>query len=313
MTGPRARVVVAAVATLGAVGLAVATILAAGADLTWSLALLEHFRLHYLALALVITVAAVAIRAVAVADAGALVALVNLIAVLEPTRGAPPRAAGPPHRLVSINVHTSNRDHAAVARFIARTRPDVLVLLEVDRTWVAALATATAEYAVRIEEPRDDNFGIALYARAAATPPRVVSLEGFPTIDATVTVAARPWRVLATHPMPPVGAASAELQARQLAAVAALVRAGPGPTIVIGDLNVTPWSRGFRRLVAASGLRDSRLGFGVQATFPAGLGWIGIPIDHALVSPDLAVVDRWVGPDVGSDHRPLVLDVADAR
>lgn len=34
-----------------------------------------------------------------------------------------------------------------------------------------------------------------------------------------------------------------------------------------------------------------------------------IPIDHFLLSPDVKVVSREVGPEVGSDHRPVTIDV----
>jgi endonuclease/exonuclease/phosphatase (EEP) superfamily protein YafD len=32
----------------------------------------------------------------------------------------------------------------------------------------------------------------------------------------------------------------------------------------------------------------------------------GIPIDHVLGNGGIRVVEAWAGPDVGSDHRPLI-------
>lgn len=312
MAPPSARGLGQAVIAVAVGGLAIASLAATAGPVAWPLALAEHFRLHYLVLAAAATAAAAAVRTWWLVDAGALVAIVNLLAVAEYDHQRQlPR--GPPHRLVSINVLTENRDHADVARFIASVHPEVLVLLEVDERWLADLATVTAGFPHRVEAPRRDNFGIALYARGSHATMTVHHLEGLPTIEAIVTLGPHPWRVIATHLMPPIGGAQVATGDRQRDGVVRLVRTGIAPTVVIGDLNATPWSHRFRGLCAATGLEDSRLGFGVQASWPSELGWAGIPIDHALVSAELTVVHRSVGPDVGSDHRPIVVELADAR
>ena len=79
------------------------------------------------------------------------------------------------------------------------------------------------------------------------------------------------------------------------------------PVIVIGDLNATPWSEGFRLLAGPADLANSQEGFGYAASWPARLPPFGrIPIDHALHSRDLTVTDRELGPGTAaSDHRPL--------
>ena len=50
------------------------------------------------------------------------------------------------------------------------------------------------------------------------------------------------------------------------------------------------------------------------ATFPATGGlWsllLRVPIDHLVHTPDLVVVDRRLGPPLGPDHFPLVVDLA---
>jgi endonuclease/exonuclease/phosphatase (EEP) superfamily protein YafD len=37
---------------------------------------------------------------------------------------------------------------------------------------------------------------------------------------------------------------------------------------------------------------------------------LGVPLDHCLISNGLAVRARRLGPSIGSDHFPLVFDVA---
>ena len=80
-------------------------------------------------------------------------------------------------------------------------------------------------------------------------------------------------------------------------------------TLLLGDLNCTPWSVWFHSLLQESGLRDSAIGHGLWPTWYA-LPTIlaGIPIDHALVGGQIEVLRRHVGPYLGSDHRPLTMD-----
>ena len=40
-----------------------------------------------------------------------------------------------------------------------------------------------------------------------------------------------------------------------------------------------------------------------------GLGWMGIPIDHVLHRGFSSPVNMRLGPDIGSDHLPVVVDL----
>jgi endonuclease/exonuclease/phosphatase (EEP) superfamily protein YafD len=91
--------------------------------------------------------------------------------------------------------------------------------------------------------------------------------------------------------------------------LARMIGAEHDPVVLAGDLNSTGWSPRFTDLLADARLRDSRQGFGVQASWPTQFMLLGIPIDHCLVSPEIQVLDRRVGGPVGSDHLPIVIDV----
>ena len=47
----------------------------------------------------------------------------------------------------------------------------------------------------------------------------------------------------------------------------------------------------------------------MRATWPSGLILLRIPIDYCLVSEGIGVMDVQVGPDIGSDHFPLIVDL----
>jgi endonuclease/exonuclease/phosphatase (EEP) superfamily protein YafD len=306
-----ARGLAATMIGLAAAGVAALTALAI-APLPWPLDLADHFRVQYLVAGAAVTPLAIALRRPGAADLAAIAALGNLVVVAPHLRPAPTSAAPTtPLRVLVLNVHTSSTAHDRVRALLDEVDPDLIALLEVDQRWLTALEPSLIRYRGRLEEPRDDNFGIALYHRRPLADARIDLLGGqLPSIVARLDTGVT---VIATHPIPPVSAETARDNLRQLVAAGDLAASIAGPRMVIGDLNATPWSRPFAALVARSGLRDSRAGFGVGASFPAAPPWLAplrIPIDHALVSADLAVLDRRVERDVGSDHLPVVLDIA---
>ena len=293
-------------ASLAAVGLC-ATVVAAILPI-WPLELFEHFRVQLIVFGLVATGGTLALRLRGYFDAALIATLVHICSLLP----ADPETSGPAHgasvRVLVLNVHTSSSSFDAVRELIRDTQPDLVALVEVDQRWLDALAPALAEFPGRIEEPRNDNFGIALFARGAVTGTAEKLGSALPSIVAQVSIGPTSLSVIVTHPLPPISSAASTMLDAQFATIAARARALPN-VLVMGDFNATPWSRPFRRLLAHSGLCDSRDGFGLQPTFPASPWLMRIPIDHLLHSCSIGVTGRRVERDVGSDHLPIVVDL----
>jgi endonuclease/exonuclease/phosphatase (EEP) superfamily protein YafD len=170
-----------------------------------------------------------------------------------------------------------------------------------------------ASYPARIEAPRADNFGMALYAREPLAGGVEHLAVRVPAIVAETTVGGARLAIALVHPFPPMNGEALGDQLRHFDAVAARVRGFTAPFAILGDLNATPWSRAYARLRGATGACDTRAGFGAQTTYPAD-GWLlRIPIDHVLVACAIGVRDRRVGPDVGSDHLPVIADLVVPR
>ena len=116
--------------------------------------------------------------------------------------------------------------------------------------------------------------------------------------------------LLGVHVYPPVSReASAACATKQLEPVCPPGDDVPHACVVAGDLNCTSWSPRFVRFSATSGLRDTRAGWGLQATWPTWMIPLMIPIDHCLITPDLAVSDRHLTRPLGSDHLGVVVDL----
>ncbi len=316
--GPPARRLALAAAKLAVVGFAAA--FAVSFLPLHPCSLIEHFRLQ-----LALGGAAVAAAAGALAlgagwlDArwidAAMIALLLDAYVIVPDLASARRAVGEgaPVRVLVVNVHRSSVSYEEVRRLIAREQPDVVGIIEVDPGWLRELAPVLAPYPSRIEVPRADNFGMALYARGPLTGATEYLEVRVPAILAEVSASGVRLGVALLHPVPPLDDELREDQLRHFDAVAARVRGFASPFVVMGDFNATPWSRAFARLRGATGACDTRAGFGAQTSFPAD-GWLlRIPIDHVLVACSIGVRDRRVGPDVGSDHLPVIADLVVPR
>lgn len=277
----------------------------------WPCMLFEHFRLQYVEVGVVVVVAAAVLRLRGYFDIAAIATLVHMLWIVSDLSGSAGTVApdGTPIRVLVLNVHTESRSFEQVRQLIADEKPDLIGLVEVDRRWLDAIAPAVVEYPGRVEEPRSDNFGLALYARGRVAGSAEELGSPLPSVVADVAIGDASFRAILTHPLPPMSGAAIQQQQEQFDAIADQARAGATPVLLMGDFNATPWSRLFLRLLRRSGLCDSRSGFGVQASFPAASLLLRIPIDHLLASCSVGVRDRRVGRDVGSDHLPVIVDL----
>jgi endonuclease/exonuclease/phosphatase (EEP) superfamily protein YafD len=281
----------------------------------WPCVLFEHFRVQYAAGGLIVVGCTAAFRMRGYFDVAALATLVQLIWIAPDLCGSPQPipSDGAPIRVLVLNVRTESSGFDRVRRLIEDVRPDVIGLVEVNQRWLDAIAPAVAGYTGRLEQPRNDNFGVALYARAPLVGAIEELADALPSVVAGVTIDDARLGILLVHPLPPVSEAAVAAQRDAFDAVADRARQMTGPVVIMGDFNATPWSAPFRRLLARSGLCDSRAGFGIAASFPSVSSIVRIPIDHVLASCSIGVRDRHIERDIGSDHLPVVIDLVVPR
>lgn len=226
----------------------------------------------------------------------------------------PPQA--PTMRVVSFNVQGQNEEYQQVIEFLRRVDADVVFLHEANRLWEEALSQAIAESSLAYHRhpSRPDHLIFSTLTLTRVRPSDVTS-HGWAerearAMEVMIGVGDTEVTLLGIHPLAPTNPRRTSLRDAQFQFVARWAENSTGPTVVTGDFNATPWSHVFAPL-ADAGLRNSQRGFGLAPTFPVdGNLFTRIPIDHLLHSPHLVVADRWLGPDLGSDHFPLVVDLA---
>ena len=80
------------------------------------------------------------------------------------------------------------------------------------------------------------------------------------------------------------------------------------PLIVAGDFNMPVESAIYRANWSGFTNAFSCAGWGFGAT--KATGWHGIRIDHVLLGPGWTCLGASVGPDLGLDHRPMMVDLS---
>jgi endonuclease/exonuclease/phosphatase (EEP) superfamily protein YafD len=281
----------------------------------WLMELLTHFRFQFAAGGLVLMAVAIARRRPAVAAAATLVLAANSLPLLPYAMPVASDAhAGEARlRIMAANVRYSNRDYERAMALIAAENPDVVGLLEVTDAWIDGLSGLRERYPYRVIRPDEGAHGLALFSRVPIeelgdSPYR--EADQLTAIRVRADLPGRPAILTLAHLIAPTTPKRHRIRNRQIRTIAGMVATdGEAEHIVIGDLNITPWSPHYAALQEA-GLANAARGRGYTATWPAVLGPLGIPIDHVLLSAGLHVQQFRSGASFGSDHLPIVADVA---
>lgn len=268
------------------------------------------YRLHYAVVLGVAALVAIPLRAFPIALAALLLAGVNLLLTSRVPPGPETDAGGSGRlRALIINVRDKNDEYDQLRHLIAETDPDIVGVIELTPAWARALQPGLMDYPVRRLKPEEGATGVGLYSRRRLADSRILSVspDGQPSVVATVVLGGRSLVLLIVHVRTIADGAARERQLRELSEE---LQSLGDRVAVCGDFNSVPWSDSIRDLADGADLRSIFGRFGRDGTWPTYAGPLRIPIDNCLVGAGLAVTDRRIGPDIGSDHLPLIVDFA---
>lgn len=212
-------------------------------------------------------------------------------------------------RLLVFNVWIDNRRPAELLRYVAEQRPDALVLVEVFGAWHEIVDLLQADYPERLDCLDLPGCDVVILAKQPLRDPIATRdpATGTPLVRGRLQLADSAVTIVGTHLIRPIGVGSLAHQLAQARWLATRLAEVEGPLVLAGDFNGVGWGRLVTSLAAQTGLRPLPT---LAGTYPSPLPWpLRIPIDHALVSPELAGAIRRTGRHLGSDHRPLIIDL----
>ena len=289
-------------------GVAFATLLALLAPLGWPFELFSHFRVQYLAAALLLAVVLAWRRRAVPAVLALVIAIWHALPGDLPSEVATAAdCAGSAFTVATVNVQFSNTRPEAFRAWLATQPADFLVIQEVTPAWAAELEAQTG-YPYRHLLTREDPYGLAVLSRWPLESMTLVDLagDGLPSLAGVVDTGEQRIRFLGLHTHWPLTPGLAAARDEALQGAAQLASAADLPVVLLGDLNLTPDSPAFERLIDQAELRDVMRGRGWRPTWLASFWPLALRIDHILVSSGLCVEHAEVGPPIASDHRPVV-------
>lgn len=211
-------------------------------------------------------------------------------------------------KVISANVLKTNTDYQSTIDFIREEDPDVFGLIELTHDFSEAMNVLHEEYPHHILFPYHRGFGIGLYSKLPLIESKIDILSGgIPFIETHIEVEDKNIHLFLIHALPPFNEEMFEARNNSLVQIASLLDSRP--TIIMGDFNLTPWSEYYQTFVRDSGLVSTRdMWDGLQHSWSS---WgLYLPIDHIFLSRNIRVLNQYTGEDVGSDHLPIIAELA---
>ena len=205
-------------------------------------------------------------------------------------------------KILSLNTWKNQLDLARAEQVVRAADADVVILAELSNKRLALLERLSDLYPHQTRCTK--GCWMALLSKGpwntSGSQPRIKRQARM--IWATYGSAKRQLNVIGIHMTNPLD--STADQALDIESLGAKIQSIDGPTIVAGDMNATPWSKLYKRIPEATGLRDLSHR---MPSWPSAF-WLPVqlPIDHFFVSDDIAVERVELGNRVGSDHLPLI-------
>ena len=218
--------------------------------------------------------------------------------------------------ILQFNLYVKNTNIDNVIKTLKDKNADVVALEEVEYHWPKVLTNAGIDklYPYKAFIPGSGNYLYSKFPIVKTINNQINKQKGrfgqecF--VEATLNIQNNRVHVFVVHTMTPTLPSYLALQQDNLKRLADRVKLLPQgePIILVGDFNTSPFSLEYQKLIKDTGLQDSQQGKGLQPSWPSIFPII--PIDHVLLSKNIQVLNRSIGPFVPfSDHLPVKADL----
>jgi endonuclease/exonuclease/phosphatase (EEP) superfamily protein YafD len=250
---------------------------------------------------------------------GVVLALAALILALQPqwSPGRPaPRPGVTPARIYFDNIYWKNHDIAAAAASVRQARADVVAMAEFSDAQAPGTEAILAGLPHRVfawANPRFNGRPRAVIASRWPIEPLGRAYDGpYESLAARVRAPGGAFRLVVIHLTRPWPFRRSGELSRQIDILIDGVKAQPNePTVIVGDFNAAASGALLSRFRRETGFVSAPAPIG---DWPANLpGPLRVAIENAFAGQGETIVSRRLGAYSGSDHRPIIVEVAPAR
>jgi endonuclease/exonuclease/phosphatase (EEP) superfamily protein YafD len=267
--------------------------------------LIDIFTQPILTAAILLTIAILLLRRYRIAAVSGLGVVLMLVSVMPQTLPgkAPVDEDAKPLTLMWSNMFVRNSVPQKILPWIAKKQPDIVVLVEITRRQrkpMAAMLKESYPYVIL----SDDMIVASKYPVTRPT----ARVRGFVAFSMTVRTPRGPINLVAAHLARPWPYTPKGLQPYQFEHLYDGIKAFPEEKmILVGDFNSSPYATHLRDFAKR---REMSMAYGMSGTWHSFLPPLGrVTIDNVLVSRDMHVSHRQVGPGTGSDHSPVYVEI----
>jgi endonuclease/exonuclease/phosphatase (EEP) superfamily protein YafD len=213
-------------------------------------------------------------------------------------------------RVLVYNIYHLNEDLDAVVATVRASDADIVFLMEYSDAVHQQIGAAFADYPYQLIRPSRFTMGLALLSRLPFEASEVHRTETtrIPIYEAQMRLNGQPFTLVGGHPWPPQLRWGA-LHRVQMAAISQVAALAPPPRLIVGDFNAAPWSYVTRQLAEQARVLPIRAPVDLTKTWRP-LPLFGLPVDQVLVGAEWEVLAQRYGDPGGSDHVPLIVDLA---
>ncbi|MDQ3073694.1 MAG: endonuclease/exonuclease/phosphatase family protein [Bacteroidota bacterium] len=212
--------------------------------------------------------------------------------------------------LLVANVKQDNKESDPILQLIQTKNPDVVLLMETDKSWAEQVSVLKQTYPHTIEQPQGNSFGIMLFSKFELVGGQVNFLveKHIPSIYTQIKLPSGDLiDFYGLHPEPPKVNNHTDERDAELLIVGKMVKKSGKPSIVAGDLNDVGWSHTSILFRQISGLMDPRIGRGHYNTYNANIPFFRYPLDYVFMSGSFQLVSLSKLGKIGSDHFPMYI------